>query len=130
MPVTHTVTRQYKDQSSNSILLVEQPTGSAEINLDVVAPNANNTQYHIALTKANLQSLCIFAAVAMTLCTNNPSGSAPQDTIALTAGQTWVWTLATDGISKCPFSADVTSFYVTNTSGGAAPFKFRSVTNQ
>ena len=128
--IAHTITRSYKDQSSVITQLIETPTGNAELNLDVQAPNAANTQYHMAFTRANLQSLLIYAAAAMTLYTNDTSGGTPQDTIPLVAGQVLVWTLATDLITHCPFSGNVTTLYVTNASGSAATFRVRALVNQ
>jgi hypothetical protein len=131
MSVQHTITRSYKDQSSQSILLTETPTGNAELNLDDAALAVGaNFQYHIAVTVANLQSCVIYASGAVTLYTNNPSGSSPQDTIPLSAGQAYCWTRAGDGAAKIPFSGNVTSFYVTNAGGGPVAFKFRALLNQ
>ncbi len=133
--IQHQITRQYKNQAPGAVALIENPTGNAEINLqDDALPVAANHQYHLAFTRANLQSLCIsvgtFASGAVTVYTNNPSGSSPQDTIALSSGQTLIWTLAADGLSKCPFSADVTTIYVTSTAPSTISFKVLALLNQ
>lgn len=131
MAITHTILRQYKDQGPTPISLSESISGNTERNLDVAAvPIAANTQYVFAVTRANLLSVCLYAADALTVYTNNPSGSSPQDTIALVAGQTLVWTLATDGLSKCPFSGNVTTVYVTNATAATVALKIRSLLNQ
>jgi hypothetical protein len=126
MAVTNTVTRSYND-GTRTFTQVEQPSGnSIPFYLSQLVPIAVNTEYHIAVTVANLQSvmLCNSGTNTITIYTNNPSGSSPQDTIALLAGQCYVWTLATDGTgfsdggNKIPFSGNVTAIYVTN--GGAA----------
>ena len=130
MPITHTVTRSYKDQSSVTSQLIEAVTGNAELNLDVTVPIAANTQYHMAFTHANLQSLLLYAADAVTIYTNAASTGAPQDTIPLAAGQARVWTLATDLIAKCPFSADVTTLYITNATAASVTVRIRALTNQ
>jgi hypothetical protein len=130
MAITHNVLRQYRDQSGINIQLAETPTANNEINLDVAAvPVAANNPYVIKLTQANLQSVCLYASGPVTIYTNNPSGGSPQDTIPLAAGQTLVWTLATDLIAKCPFSGNITEFYITNAGSGAVAFKFRCTSN-
>lgn len=129
--IQHTLQRYYKDQSNTPIQLTETPQGNAELNLDVsVAAGATNQQYHIAFTRANLQSLCIAAGDVLTIKTNS-SGS-PTDTITLSAapGQVLVWSLASDGLSRCPFSADVTTLYVTNGTANPINLKIRGLLNQ
>jgi hypothetical protein len=130
MSVTHTVTRSYKDQSANTINLTEILVGNAELNIDDSVAIAANHQIHWACTRANLQAVALYAAGPVTVYTNNPSGGGPQDTIALVAGQTLVWSLATDLLAKCPFAADVTTVYVTNAGSGAVAFKIRALLNQ
>lgn len=130
MSISHTILRQYRDQSSNAIQLSETPTGNAEKNFDQLVPIAANTHYLVTLIRSQLLSLCIYAADAITLYTNAASGGSPTDTIAIVAGQALVWTLATDGLSKCPLSADVTSIYVTNATAAAVAFKLRALLTQ
>jgi hypothetical protein len=127
MAITHTITRQYKDQSSVVSAQIESPTGNAESNLDQLVPIAANTQYHMAFTRANLQSLAFYSDQPIAIYTNNPSGAAPQDTIPLVAGQVKVWTLATDLLATCPFSANVTTLYITNASAAAANVRIRAL---
>ena len=128
---THTILRQYKDTSAIPVQLQESVSADTEYNCNVDAlPVAANTQIAMAFTHANLQSLCLFASGAVTIYTNAPSGGSPQDTIPLVGGQALVWTLQTDGIGKCPFSANVTTIYVTNAGSGAVSFKIRSLVNQ
>ena len=127
MAITHTITRVYKDQSTSAISLVESPTGNSENNIDDTVAIAANHQIHWAATQANLQSVCLYASGPVTVFTNNPSGSSPQDTIALAAGQTLIWTLAADLIGECPFSGNVTTIYVTNAGSGSVSFKLRAL---
>lgn len=50
------------------------------------------------------------------------------DYFTLVAGQNLIWTLATDGLTKCPFSFDVTEVFITVTgASGTATFKIRSI---
>ena len=131
MSITHTFTRSYKDQSANSMTDVDIVIGNSEDNIDdSIAGSTTNHQIHWAATRANLQSLVFSSDSAITIYTNNPSGSSPQDTIPLVAGQVNGWVLATDGLSHCQISADVTTIYVTNSNSGAATFKLRAVKNQ
>lgn len=130
MSVTHTVTRIYKDQSANSITDARNVTGNAELNIDDSVAIAANHQIHWSCTRANLQSLCFWADGPVTVYTNNPSGSSPQDTIPLVANQARDWVLASDLIALCPVSNDVTTVYVTNAGSGAVAFRIRAVLNQ
>lgn len=128
MSISHKINRTYTDRSGLVIQNPETVTGDAEINYDASLSSGTNVELHLAFTQANLQSLCLFSSTAATFYTNAASGSSPQDTIALVAGQTLVWTLETDGIGKCPFSNNVTAIFVTNAS--ATNISIRSVVNQ
>jgi hypothetical protein len=130
MSLSHTIQRTYIDTSGVAIIQTEKPTGDNENNLDVSAPVANNTHFVWGATIANLLALCIYASAAITIYTNAASGGSPQDTIAIAAGQTFVWTAATDGSGKLPFSGNVTSLYVTNAGSGAASLKIRALVNE
>jgi hypothetical protein len=128
--INHTATRSYKTQSSQTMSLAETINGDIEINSTLTIPaNTTNQAIVIVLTQANLQSVCLYANGAALTVKTNSSGS-PQDTIALVIGQCLVWTLQTDGIGKCPFSASITEFFVTNASGNAATFQYACVVNQ
>jgi hypothetical protein len=142
--VQHKIIRSYAPSSGIATLLNEFPTGNAEINLtDSGLAVVANHQYAVAFTRANMQSLCIAVSTppgstavtgTVTVYTNAPSGGAPQDTIALTmtaaGGQALVWTLATDLIAKCPFSANVTTIYVTNAATGPVVFSLFALLTQ
>jgi hypothetical protein len=128
MSITHTIVRSYKDQGSTAISASETPTGNTENNVDVSVVVGTDIAFAWAAVRANLQSLCISSDRALTIETN--SSSAPTDTIVLIGGQALVWTLAKDGLSRCPFSASVTSLFFTNASGGTAALKIRALLNQ
>lgn len=86
-------------------------TSDQTVNAQVAAASTN------ALVKASFAAssikLCVIIADQnCTLKTN--SGSSPTNTFALIAGQPLVW-LASDAYFANPFSADVTSLYVTTT---------------
>lgn len=126
MAVTHTVTRTYKNQGPNALSLTEAPTADTEINLSKALSSGPNQEIDIAFTVANLQSVALSSTTACTVLTN--STSTPQDTIALAAGQVLIWTLATDGNGRIPFSGNVTKFYVTN--AAATTFSINALVNQ
>lgn len=128
MSITHTIIRSYKDQSSTAISSSETPTGNTENNLDISVAVGTDTAVAWACVRANLQALVISSDRALTIETN--SGSSPVDTISLVGGQALVWTLAKDAIARCPFSANATSLFVTNASGGTAALKIRALLNQ
>jgi hypothetical protein len=128
MSLTHTFTRACRDSSGFTILSTENVTDDSENNLDIqIAISATNTLLNWNAVRADLKSLSISCDQAFTVKTNS-SGS-PTDTITLLAGQNLIWTYATDGLAKCPFSADVTTgIYVTNPSGSVvANFKIRAI---
>ena len=125
---THTVTRSYKDTSSNVISTQETPTGDTEINVSKTLTAGTNQELDVAFTVAHLQSVMFSTTTACTIYTNAASGSSPQDTIPLVAGQTYIWTLATDGSGKIPFAGNVTKLYVTN--AATTLLNIRSLVNQ
>jgi len=129
MPLTAQFTRSCAF-GGNTLIQQEPTTGNFNSTLNQVVPIAANTQYHFAVTVANLQGICLYAQVAMTVYTNNPSGSSPQDTIVLAAGQCLVWTLATDGSGRIPFSGNVTTIYVTNASASTGTLAIIALCNQ
>lgn len=123
--LTHILLRSYRDLSGVAISLSESITSDRENNIDKAIVTGANTQLFWSVTRSKLKTLCLYSDVACTVYTNNPSGSSPQDTIPLTAGQTLVWSLASDALARCPFSGDVTTIYVTNASD--ANFKLRAL---
>ena len=128
MALTHTVIRQYRDQSPTVIFISESVSGNTEANFDDAAlPVAVNTPIAWSCTRSELQSVCLSASAAVTVYTNAPSSGAPQDTIVLSAGQVLCWTLAGDGLSRCPFAGNVTGLYVTNAGLATVAFKVRAL---
>lgn len=128
--ITHHITRTYTGSDGTGLTLVEAPTGNDEGNFSQSVPIAANTQYHLAFTRANLKSLTIRAAGNVSIFTNAASGSSPTDTIAVTATTPRIWTLAGDGLAACPFSADVTTIYITNATAGAVQVEIRALLAQ
>ncbi len=128
MPFSHTITRAYRDSSGTSITATETVTSNEERSYDdSVADGQTAFQVDISLVRSTLKALSIYSDRAVTIKTN--SSSSPTDTITLVAGQNLVWSLATDGLSKCPISASVTALYIANASGAAASVKIRSLSD-
>jgi len=139
--ITHKINHTFTPPNGLALTLTEAVTGNAEFNLSdpALAVTANH-QYHLAFTQANLQSVCLAVSAAasvtgtVTVYTNNPSGSSPQDTIPLTitasGGQVLEWTLQTNLIAKCPFSGNVTTIYVTNAASGPVSISIYGLLNQ
>ena len=102
---------------------IESPTGDGAKPVDVSIPAATtNKQVNVAATRANLAAVVLYASAAVTVKTNS-SGS-PQETIELAAGEVRKWTSTEGaGLAGCPFSGNLTAFYLTNAGGSAATFK-------
>ncbi len=115
MSITHTVIRSYRDESGVILTGSTTVTDDSSLNTSVtVAISTTNHEVDWAAVRANLQSLCIYASQPVTIKTNS-SGS-PTDTITMTAGQELNWSLSADTVGRCPFSADVTKLFLTNSS--------------
>lgn len=125
MPFTHIILRQYRDTSPNVISLSESVTGNDDHNIDKSMAVGTNTPLAYTLDRTVLQSLAFSSDLALTIKTN--SSSSPTDTIVLVAGQVLVWSLASDGLARCPITASITSLFITNTGGGPATLKIRAL---
>jgi hypothetical protein len=115
---THAVGLTYRNDAGTVASTTATYSGDSESNFnETIPPSAANAEYDWTLTKADVQSMAIFASAAMTLYSNAISTGSPDDTIALAAGQLIIWTH--DSGMTNPFShADVTKIYVTSTAGG------------
>lgn len=129
MAFTHTILHSYRDSSATTITGTESVSADTEINYDgSVAGETTNYEVDWGVTRANLKSVGIFCDKAITIKTND-SGS-PQETITIAAGQQRIWSLATDTITLCPFSNNITKLYITNSTAGAASVKVRALCDQ
>jgi hypothetical protein len=131
MSFTATITRSYSD-GSKLITFLETVTDDTDLpSFDgTVAATSANVELFIAFTLANLKAVALKSDQAVTIYTNAPSTGAPQDTIALTAGQVKIWTLQTDGSGGCPFAGNVTAMYVTNPGAAVANISIRGICHQ
>lgn len=96
-------------------------TADAELNLDPTAAAEATTEVAAAFAYADIVGFFIVSDQDATLLTN--SSGAPDDTIELTANTPIVW-YAGCGYD-CPFTADVTSLFVTVAGTTAAAVKIR-----
>jgi hypothetical protein len=99
-------------------------TADGEANFDVsIADSSTDAQVGIAIDISQLKLFYLISDQDVTLETN--SGSAPDDTFALKAGEPLFWWDTC--LHSNPLTADVTNFYFTNSSGAAAAIKCRTV---
>jgi hypothetical protein len=132
MSFSATVLRSYTDSSKTPIQFQETVTDDTQLPAfdGQIAAATNNVEIFVSFTLANLKAIVLQCDQAVTIYTNNPSGSSPQDTIPLVLGQARIWTLQTDGSGACPFAGNVTTMYVTNTGGTIANLKIRGICHQ
>src|SRR5438445_750236 len=104
MAYTHKITTGYTSDMGAISSTVETFVGTAQVGIDVpVVAGAVNALEALAITQANIVSICIFSDKGLTVKTNS-SGS-PQETITLTAGSQVTWTL--NSAHACPFAGNV-----------------------
>lgn len=119
---THSITTGYKSDEGTVTSVIQSFTGDAEEGVeDSLAIGTTNKEYDLVVTKAKIVCMCIYASKACTFKTN--SSSTPQDTITIAAGQQVVW--RNTDTAACPFSADITKIFVTNTDTAIANVKVR-----
>ncbi|OGT59920.1 MAG: hypothetical protein A3E01_10780 [Gammaproteobacteria bacterium RIFCSPHIGHO2_12_FULL_63_22] len=123
MAFTHQITTNWQrgnDQFSKAV----SKSADGEINRSIaVADGQTALLVSLALDVSEVKSLVIVADKAMTLKTN--SSSVPDDTIALVAGEPYVWW---DGSpATCLLTVDVTALYVANASGDDGTLEIRAL---
>lgn len=124
MAITHYVTiTATSDDNKRSTLSGSAVSGNREtVFSKSVGASQTDLLVPMAFTTANLMSIFLLSDQNMTLETN--SGGSPSNTFSLVANVPFVWQYQS-GVTN-PFSADVTAFYVTNTT--ALTFKGRILT--
>lgn len=123
MAITHSYrTTWTRNSTGEAISVTNDVTNEGEKNIDrTIATGTTNLQIDLAFVRSRLKSILILSNVDVTLKTNS-SGS-PDDTIALTANNPLIY--RSDGYLAVPFSADVTTIYVTNSSGQNSNLQIR-----
>ena len=118
---THLVTINWKN-GNNQILGSVSKSSDAEDNRDVtLTASEANKEVAIAFDTADLISIYILSTQDVTLETN--SSSAADDTITIKAGRPFFWQKDT-GVDN-PFSANVTTTFLTNGAASAADVQIR-----
>lgn len=118
---THTLGWTWND-GQNSLSGTSQQTSEQTHNTDVtVAANTTDFGVDIAFNYADLKSFFMLSSTDLTLETN--SGSSPGNTLTLKAGVPYVWQYG--GYGSNPFSVNVTRFFLTNGTAGAATVQIR-----
>jgi hypothetical protein len=132
MSFSATILRSYTDSSKTPIQFSETVTDDTQLPAfdGQIAAATSNVEIFVTITLSKLMAFMVRSDQAVTLYTNNPSGSSPQDTISLVAGQCRIWTLQTDGSGACPFAGNVTAMYITNAGGTVANVSIRGICHQ
>lgn len=126
MAISHYVTVTWARGNDTIPILIGPLTGDGENNRDLtVAANTTNHQDAFAFTLSQLELIFILSDTAVTIKTN--STSAPQETITLAANTPLFWWTGS-GLTN-PFAGNVTTIYVTNSTGSSASVKIRSLVN-
>jgi hypothetical protein len=119
---THTQVISYSTQDGEIVNTTFTYVGNSESGLNATIAGLTTNEHHVlAVVQAQIRSMVFYSNEAITILTNS-SGS-PQDTITLGAGKQLIWDVDTQAL--CPFSADVTSLYITNTNSGPASVVIR-----
>lgn len=116
MPYEHTHTRQIS-LGGETINTVEIVSAEGRDGFDVIVPDSS-TDFEVVRTIdiSSLKSFYLMSDQDVTIQTND--GTTPDDQFVLTAGVAYQWT--EDSVADLVLTQDVTSFFITNTSGAAA----------
>jgi len=123
MGFSHTITRSFSSGAS-TVTSSKTYTADTEVNLSTtLAASSANVDHNLNIDVSELESLFIYAEAATTVYVNDASTGSPSATIAIPAGESYVWP---NGSATNPLGAsDVTSLYLTCADGG--DFEFRAL---
>jgi hypothetical protein len=124
---THRITDTYQTDAGQIASVQSAYTGDTEVGYDgTIAANATNVAVNINAVHLNIQALCIYSTVAISIKMN--SSSAPTQTINVAAGQEINWGI--DHPEPCPITADVTTgMFISNATANPATVKIRILVN-
>jgi hypothetical protein len=108
--VTKTVTEGSMSITNSNSYVVESSFRLQEAVLDATT----NKQFLFAIDVSELKAFSMQSTVNMTVYTNDAGTGTPQETFTLLANNPVIFEVSID---SAIFAGDVTSFYVTNTSG-------------
>lgn len=127
---TDTVGISYQTPAGVAAAVTLSYPGNTEQNVDETCNVNATTEIDVTFIKANLQCLLLYCDQTITLKTN--SSGAPQDTLNVKANVAFVWNTDLNSIFACPFSNNVTKFFVVGADANVnatCNFKFRSTQN-
>jgi hypothetical protein len=114
--ITHTLIRQYRDESGVLIQGSSTVTDDTSLNTSISIPHSTvDHEVDWLATRANLKALMFKTDQIVDIYVNDVHSGSPTNHIALTAGQEINWGLAADGLAACPLgsaSATVTSLRI------------------
>lgn len=114
---THTHTSTWSNGSGAPVTATVSKTAGLELNInESIDASATNQLFTIGFAFAKLKMVYLKSDVDLVIKTN--SSTEPDDTINLEAGQELFW--HEDMEAACPFTADVTAFYITEANATAA----------
>ncbi|HME96754.1 MAG TPA: hypothetical protein VKN16_21340 [Methylomirabilota bacterium] len=122
MAFTHTIRTIFSSAGGASVQGSVASVADAEDNRDIVVP-PTTTDHPVALTLAfaSLKSLFILSDQDVSFQTNN--AATPVDTLTLKANVPFTW-VSTGGVVN-PFTANITSLFLTNAGATAATVQIR-----
>ena len=123
MTYTHVVTQQV-DPTGEVIRSNKSYSAASKVSVDEsVATGQTDKQIFVAIDVSAVKSIIILSDQAVLLETN--SGSTPTNTLSLLAGVPYLWN--TDSYDTFKLTGDVTSIFITNSSGAAARIQLDAV---
>lgn len=132
MSFSHTIKRIYTDRTNtpatDTIIVTDDTESNSNVTVPAMTSPPTLLEVDWKATRANLRSFCITSDQAVTVFADN--ASPPTDTIAVGAGAVIMWSLTRDGLSKCPFSVDVTKLFVQNFNAVAAKVQIWAILHQ
>lgn len=111
-----------------TITAVNTFTGDSEFAFDQDIAFGVEDHLTVEIDQTEIQSLMISGGgKALTVCTNGAKAGTPTDTLHVPANGMISW--ASDDLTACPFTAPITSIYITNEDSAAtASVKLRILT--
>lgn len=124
MSLKHTWAQSIKNDAGASVA-VDSPQvilGEAEVNFYVEAAATDTVEVDVTIDVSEIKSGFLFSDKAVTVKTNAVDAAGGQ-TIELAAGKAFAWNTGSTG--SCPFTPDITKFYIHNAATEGAAAKVR-----
>lgn len=121
MAYTHKVLTTFNN-GTTLFSVQDSVTVAAQVTIEeTIANGGTNVEVTVAVDATNMKSFALVSDQDVTVKTN--SSSTPDDTFTLKANKPIVWT---ENMPNNPLSADITSIFVTNSSGASATVRLVS----